>query len=124
MALSALPGEHTDLRANRGVQTAVSQLLLLPAVHPPRQTSHTTPELMGAGVWGSVETNGSDGCGVQAKKSMVFIKSFPHQKQQTNKQKQKTHPLQSESYFSPESNWKKIPLKSHSHSTQAIVLLL
>lgn len=105
MALPALlEGENTSLRTNCGFQTTVSQLLLLPAVHPPRQMSHTTPELMGAGVWGFVEINGSDGCGVQAKKSMVFIKSFPHQ---NNKQKQKPHPLQSESYFSPESNWKK-----------------
>lgn len=68
------------LRINCSFQTTVSQLLLFPAVQPPRQRSHTAQGLMGVGFQrGFVEINSSAGCGVQAE-SMVFIKSFYHRK--------------------------------------------
>lgn len=67
---------QTYLRVHCSFQNTVSQLLLFPAVRPPRQMSHTAL----AGFQGGFrEINSSGGCGVQTK-SMVFIKSFHHRK--------------------------------------------
>lgn len=60
--------------------------------------------------------NSSGGCGVQAKKSMVFIKSFYHKKK-------KKPAFPERKLFLSRKHLEIISSKSHSHSTQGNFLL-